>query len=555
MMPAGADSSASESETADALRASRDRLRRAQEAARLGTWDWDLRSGALVWDGVAAVHGIDEGSFGGSFEDYLRDMHPEDHERVLAAIQACRASGDDLDIEYRIILPDGGVRWVSGLGKVFYDDDGQPVRISGTCQDITERKRATDTLGFQAQAGQLLSSSLDYRATLQNLASLIVPFMADWAAIYLANGDAVERVSVAHSDPARAGLLEEYQRRFPPNPHLTAGPAAVVRTGQPIFFPQVAPAPASNVSQEQFDMLRRLGMQSVIVAPMQTRDRMIGAISFAMGDSGRTYTEADVELAMDIGRRAGLAVDNALLYEEARRVEAELRHANEQKDEFLGILAHEVRSPTTTLFGSARILHARWERLDKDTIDELTEGIEAGAARLSRLIDNLLVIARLELDRLEVPQETLDLPELIGKTVADFTRNRPDRNVEVKADELPPVQAGSTYIEQVVRNLVENADKYSPAGLPIEVAASSNADSVEVRVLDSGPGIAPEELNLIFNSFYRSSTTPRGVPGKGLGLTVCKRLIEAHGGSIWARNRPAGGLEVGFSLPIETHNA
>jgi signal transduction histidine kinase len=416
--------------------------------------------------------------------------------------------------------------------------------------ETTAALRANDTLAFLAQAGLVLSSSLDYKATLQDLATLIVPFLADWTAIYVASGDGLERVSMAHSDPKRKELLEEYRRRFPPNPELTAGPATVVRSGEPFFMPDVGDTPAGDISPEQFEILRRLGLRSVIVAPLHARDRTIGAISFVLGDSGRRYTRADVELALELGRRAGLAVDNALLYEEARRVEAELRHANEQKDEFLGILAHEIRSPTTTIFGSARILKARWESLDKETIQELTSGLEAGAARLSRLIDNLLVIARQELDRLELGRETLDLAALLEKAVVDYGKSSPARQFEVSAGGLPPVEAGMTYVEQVVRNLIENADKYSPPDKLIEIAAVRNADAIEVRVLDSGPGIAPEELNLVFSSFYRSASAPRGVPGKGLGLTVCKRLIEAHGGTVWARNRPQGGLEAGFSLPL-----
>lgn len=117
-----------------------ERLRRAQKAGRLGTWDWNLLTNELLWDGVEAVHGLPDGSFGGSFEAYLADMHPEDRERVLAAIGLARETGSDLDIEYRIVLPEGSVRWVSGRGTCFQDEDGRTVRMAGTCQDITERK-------------------------------------------------------------------------------------------------------------------------------------------------------------------------------------------------------------------------------------------------------------------------------------------------------------------------------------------------------------------------------------------------------------------------------
>lgn len=119
-----------------------DRLRRAQKAGRLGTWDWDVTTNELIWDGVEAVHGLPEGSFGGTFDGYLADMHPEDRQRVLSAIGHARETGSELDIEYRIVLPDGSIRWVSGRGTCFQDANGNTVRMAGTCQEITERKQA-----------------------------------------------------------------------------------------------------------------------------------------------------------------------------------------------------------------------------------------------------------------------------------------------------------------------------------------------------------------------------------------------------------------------------
>jgi K+-sensing histidine kinase KdpD len=140
---------------------------------------------------------------------------------------------------------------------------------------------------------------------------------------------------------------------------------------------------------------------------------------------------------------------------------------------------------------------------------------------------------------------------VVDQTVKQFTNRRPGRPVEVRLDRgLPLVMAEPTYVRQVLHNLITNADKYSPSGLPIDVEGQANGDDVEVRVLDRGPGVAPEEIEQIFGSFYRSEKTARSAGGKGLGLTVCRRLVEAMGGSVWARPRDGGGLEVGFSLPL-----
>ena len=121
-----------------------ERLRRAQKAGRIGTWDWNVKTNELIWDGVEAVHGLPEGSFGGTFDGYLQDMHPDDRPRVLRAIHGAAEAGTDLDVEYRIVLPDGSERWVAGRGTCFRDESGNVVRMSGTCQDVTERKRADE---------------------------------------------------------------------------------------------------------------------------------------------------------------------------------------------------------------------------------------------------------------------------------------------------------------------------------------------------------------------------------------------------------------------------
>jgi PAS domain S-box-containing protein len=130
----------------EALRQSEERLRRAQQAGRLGTWDWDVGTNQLIWDGVEPIHGLEPGSFDSSFESYLKDVHPEDREKVLQSISQAAEQGTDLYMEYRIIWPDGSIHWVQGTGRAFQDDAGRTIRMTGTCQDITLRKQAEEEL-------------------------------------------------------------------------------------------------------------------------------------------------------------------------------------------------------------------------------------------------------------------------------------------------------------------------------------------------------------------------------------------------------------------------
>jgi two-component system sensor histidine kinase KdpD len=221
-----------------------------------------------------------------------------------------------------------------------------------------------------------------------------------------------------------------------------------------------------------------------------------------------------------------------------------------QKSEFIGMMSHELRTPITTIYGGARLLNTKRESLDDESFDEMLLAIEQESERLYRLVENLLTLAKTDLyENLEM--DILSLGPVMDQAVRQFSNRHPGRPVKVTGGKDAPLVMGEpAYLHQVLNNLIGNADKYSEAGKAIDVAISSRDDTVTVKVMDRGPGVKPEELEMIFESFYRSKTTSRQAGGKGLGLTVCKRLIEAMNGTIWVRNRRGGGLEACFSLPI-----
>jgi K+-sensing histidine kinase KdpD len=254
-------------------------------------------------------------------------------------------------------------------------------------------------------------------------------------------------------------------------------------------------------------------------------------------------------LILGIASWAGIALDNARLYTESQATQAELREAARAKDDFLGIVSHELRTPITTIYGGARLLGARRDQLSSENANELISDIEQESERLYRLVQNLLVLARTE-TRAEVEKEPVSLPQLIQKLMATFARRRPNRNVEVHMKPGAEIAwAEDSYLDQILLNLVTNADKYSPPDQTIEIEVCVEGDQHIFRVLDRGPGVSEKEIGRIFESFFRSSTTAASARGTGVGLAVCRRLVEAQGGRIWANLRPGGGLEVGFALP------
>jgi K+-sensing histidine kinase KdpD len=322
--------------------------------------------------------------------------------------------------------------------------------------------------------------------------------------------------------------------------------------GQAMLFTDLSDAHliAAARNDDHLRIMRELGFASAMIVPLRTRGRLLGAITFVCAESGRHYRKEDLALAEELTHRASLAIDNARLYREANEVQDELRTANEAKDEFLGLVSHELRTPITTIYGGARVLRSRGEQLDQQSKAAIVEDIERETERLHRIVEDLLVLARLEFGQ-EIAREPVLLQRVLEKCARNFGQRNPARPLELRmASELGPVAGEANYLEQVMRNLLNNAEKYSPQGSPIEIRAEVVGDEAVVSVRDRGPGIAPEEAESIFERFYRAEKTSATSKGLGLGLTVCKRLIEAQGGRTWARPRKGGGLDIGFTLPL-----
>jgi signal transduction histidine kinase len=227
------------------------------------------------------------------------------------------------------------------------------------------------------------------------------------------------------------------------------------------------------------------------------------------------------------------------------------RQVRAQHEAFLGILSHELRTPITTIYAGSKVL-ARAEPLDEHTWRELATDVSAEAEHLYRLVEDLLVMARLERDGLQLANEPLLLQRVLSAAIRLEKARWPQMRIALSGPvDLPAVAGDATYVEQVARNLLSNAAKYSPADGEIEVrlgVEGNEGDEITVRVLDRGDGFASGEADDLFELFYRSPATAAQASGAGIGLFVCRRLVAAMGGRIWARPRPRGGAEFGFAL-------
>lgn len=232
------------------------------------------------------------------------------------------------------------------------------------------------------------------------------------------------------------------------------------------------------------------------------------------------------------------------------------RHAQEERnhafrDAFIGVVSHELRTPITTIYGMSQILRRRFSTMEAAVVAQHLEDIAEESDRLRRLTEDLLILSRAEGRKLTFSDDPVLIAHAVRDAVeAEAARSPSHAFLADIADSLPIVVGEATYVEQVVRNFLSNAVKYSPPGSPIEVHVAEGEGGVIVRVIDAGPGIPEEVREHLFEAFYRAPDAVRTAAGAGIGLFVARELIEAMGGRIWSVAAPeVSGSEFGFWLP------
>ena len=283
-------------------------------------------------------------------------------------------------------------------------------------------------------------------------------------------------------------------------------------------------------------------MRSWLAVPIQWRGVGIGLLEVD-STSAAAFTEEDQVLVATIGRALAGPVHLAARYVAEQRASA-------LRDAFTGVISHELRTPITTIFGMSQVLRQRHETMDPETRRQSIADIEAEADRLRRLAEDLLVLSRAEGGRLSLARDPLVIRHVIRQAVESEAKRWPDHafSADVPLD-LPLVLGEELHVGQVVQNLLSNAAKYSATGSKVEVVVRPEDGGVTTRVLDEGEGLPAESSEQLFELFYRAPEAARRASGAGIGLFVCRQLVEGMGGRIWARPREGRGAEFGFWLP------
>ena len=531
----------------EALRQSDERFRLVSRATNDVIRDWDVTSGTLEWN--EAAHRVFRRStrkMGTSAQWWYNQIHPEDRERIVTGMhRVINSVSEYWSDEYRFRRGDGSYATVLDRAYVVRSEDGAPLRVISSMVDITERKRSEEAQRFLARTTELLDASLDYESTLASLARLAVPTLADYCLIDVVTKDGgVQRVAAAHADAEKEKLLSR-DERLPADSDPAEHPALqVVRSGRSVLVPEFTDAVMGSIAHDEDhrSRLRALGLRSFMVVPLTARGHTLGALTLAAAESERRLSTLDLILAEELGRRAGLAVDNAHLFRQAQQ-------AVRARDDMLAIVSHDLRNPVHTIALSASLA---LENVGDENpmVRRPVEAIQRAAERMSVLLQDLVEVARIEARGSAVdprPREVGSLMKEVREMLVPLVNNGSLRLESRAADAIPTVLVDSDRIMQVFSNLVGNSLKFTPAGGTITLGAEPAGREVRFSVSDTGAGIPEDQLPHLFDRFWQANRTDRR--GVGLGLAISKGIVEAHGGHIWAESKLGTGSTFFFTVP------
>jgi PAS domain S-box-containing protein len=533
-------------------------------------------------------------------------FHPADRERAWEVWRKCLKTGEPYEIEYRLYnAPTKSYRWVIGRALPFRDEKGVVLKWYGTCTDIDEQKRAEQIQTFLSNTSKEMASTLSYKTMLKTITQLGVPTLADWCSVdmYDAETNTIEQVSIAHSDPSRLSMVKEYRKRNPTELDAPTGVPAVLRTGKTEFYPVITFEMIEQVvdDEETLEFMRQLDLHSLIVAPLSINGKVCGGISFASSDSGRYYTEQDLQMVNELAARISLAMTNATLYSESKkelkqrrelekalrtekeslesrvkertallretnaglvteiqkRQEAEkalkensenLARSNRELEDFAYVASHDLQEPLRKIRAFSNLLESEYkDQLGGEGADYIRR-MHSAAERMSTLIEDLLAFSRVT-TRKNNP-EKINLNEIVRDVAGDLESRVDEVEGQITIGSLPEITADPTHMRQLFQNLIGNALKFhKPDEKPVVVVdGREDEDSIELRVSDNGIGFDEKYVDKIFSVFQRLHDKST-YEGTGIGLAVCRKIAERYNGTITATSKKGKGATFIVRLP------
>ncbi len=501
--------------------------------------------------------------------DVQRLTHPDDLPATQESLT--RMAAGELAIytpEKRYQRKDGSYCWVKVTATPQHDESSGPVRYFMTAiEDISERKRAEDRLALMAEISRLLIAPLDYALILQQVVDRLTPQWADWCVVDLLTEDGDLAPSVmTHADPTQIAPLHEMRLRLRRELQGEEGALRVARTGCSELYPNVTSEMlrAPGVQEETIQLALRIGICSVIIVPLQGRNRILGALTLVQCRTQQHFTEQDLAFAEEVARRMAVAVDGAQVFRAVLETAAQLQQLNEtlqqqitrrtaelarsqhELDELAFVAAEDLRTPLRGIKQLASwIAEDAGEQLASASLEHLQK-LRGRTQRMEQLLEDLLTYTRI--GRREGNTEPVVVASLVKEVVSLLD---PPADFKVLCEgELPTLTTVRAHLELVFHNLIENAIKHHdhPETGVVRISANDQGDFVAFTVIDNGPGIAQHNHHRVFQIFQTLRARDE-VEASGMGLPMVKKTIEYYNGTITLDSSPGAGCTWRFTWP------
>jgi len=483
-----------------ALRLSELGLKEAQATAHIGNWAWNVDKGEVTWsDEMYRIFGIDKNSYTERLGDAIaKVIHPDDLHLVLPS--NAKSFAEKKPVEYRIILPDKSIRTIwAKSGEAMVDSNGKPTFLTGIAQDITERKRTE---------AALRESEAKFRSLFHNVSMSGVIYR-------LIRDERNEIVDWELHDINELGAADINQ-----NPSDLIGKRASDLFGAEVMKPYLELCRTVVASNQP---------QNIETHFVHNNKDYLTAL-FAIG------TEFYANISIDITQR--------------KRMEEELRRSNAELEQFAYVASHDLQEPLRAVAGMMQLLGQRYKGKLDDRADEYINHAVEASARMQNLINDLLDYSRV--GRLGKPLSPTAAEKSLNIALANLQAAIQENRAQITHDPLPTVAVDPGQLAQVLQNLIGNALKFRGENSPhIHISAAKVEHAWRFAVSDNGLGIDPQYFERIFLVFQRLHTR-REYPGTGIGLSLCKKIIERHGGQIWVESQPGQGSTFYFTIPERT---
>ncbi|AHJ31131.1 GAF domain-containing protein [Nodularia spumigena CS-584] len=555
-------------QTAVALRQSEERWQLALQGNNDGIWDWNVKTNEVFFSTRwKEMLGYEDQEIANHLDEWEKLVHPDDLNYVLQALENHFTKKTPFYVtEHRLLCKDGSYKWILDRGQALWDKTGDVVRMLGSHTDIAERKQAEEELKRQNLRSQLFAEitlkireSLEIEEILQTTVKEVQKLLeADRVVMFQVWADGsgtVVQEAVLPGWPVVLGqdILDPcFQEQGYVEQYRLGRVAAIVDVEQ------------ADIKDCYGEFLQSLGVKANLVVPIMVRENLWGLLIAHQCATPRQWNSFELDLLQQIANQIGIALAQAKLLEQETRHTQELARSNAELEQFAYVASHDLQEPLRMVTSYLQLLERKYKhQLDANAEQFITYAVD-GARRMQSLINDLLDYSRVT--SRGQPIVEVDFNMIFERAIANLKFTIEESSAIITHDLLPIVMADPTQLTQVLQNLIGNAIKFrgeSPLKIHLgAVKAEQTQEQLPIphsplptppnewlfSVSDNGIGIESQYAERIFVIFQRLHGRSK-YPGTGIGLAICKKIIERHGGRIWVESKPGQGSTFYFTIP------